>query len=174
MYVHSFFDLATRWRWVVSFTPLPLYPQVKSPWYPEPFWTRWWREKFPAPCRESNPTTPIVQPVAQLYTDWFITALWYKYQPIPFGRFFEMTSEQNFVTSDLPIVLLRNFISTPFRASEGGTEHYDGSLRSTQCSQRRPKLSSTQKIHKAQTWLSGLTTVQVSKLSLYPWVTYRY
>jgi hypothetical protein len=27
-------DLSTRWRWVVSFTPLPLYPQGKSPWYP--------------------------------------------------------------------------------------------------------------------------------------------
>jgi hypothetical protein len=28
------FDLGTRWRWVVSFTPLPLYPQGKSPFYP--------------------------------------------------------------------------------------------------------------------------------------------
>jgi len=27
-------DLGTRWRWVVSFTPRPLYPQEKSPWYP--------------------------------------------------------------------------------------------------------------------------------------------
>jgi hypothetical protein len=26
-------DLGTRWRWAVSFTPLPLYPQGKSPWY---------------------------------------------------------------------------------------------------------------------------------------------
>jgi hypothetical protein len=26
-------DLGTRWRWVVSFTPQPLYPQVKSSWY---------------------------------------------------------------------------------------------------------------------------------------------
>jgi hypothetical protein len=29
-----FFDLGTRWRLVVSFTPRPLYPQGKSPWYP--------------------------------------------------------------------------------------------------------------------------------------------
>jgi hypothetical protein len=48
-------DLGTRWRWVVNFAPLPLYPQEKNPWYPldrwapEPVWTRWWREKFPAP-----------------------------------------------------------------------------------------------------------------------------
>jgi hypothetical protein len=27
-------DIGTRWGWVVSFMPLPLYPQGKSPWYP--------------------------------------------------------------------------------------------------------------------------------------------
>jgi hypothetical protein len=27
-------DLATRWRWVVCFTPQPIYSQEKSPWYP--------------------------------------------------------------------------------------------------------------------------------------------
>jgi hypothetical protein len=27
-------DLGTRWSWVVSFTPRPLNPQGKSPWYP--------------------------------------------------------------------------------------------------------------------------------------------
>jgi hypothetical protein len=27
-------DLGTRWRWVVSFTALPLYPQGKRTWYP--------------------------------------------------------------------------------------------------------------------------------------------
>jgi len=25
---------STRWRWVVSFTPRPLYLQRKRPWYP--------------------------------------------------------------------------------------------------------------------------------------------
>jgi len=30
---HSFFDLGTRWRWAVSFTPRPLYPQGKSTRY---------------------------------------------------------------------------------------------------------------------------------------------
>jgi hypothetical protein len=29
-----FLDLGTSWRWVVSFTPLPLYPQGNSPQYP--------------------------------------------------------------------------------------------------------------------------------------------
>jgi len=28
------FYLGSRWRWVVSFTPQPLYPQGRSPWYP--------------------------------------------------------------------------------------------------------------------------------------------
>jgi hypothetical protein len=28
------FGLDTRWRWVVSFMPRPIYPQVKSPCYP--------------------------------------------------------------------------------------------------------------------------------------------
>jgi hypothetical protein len=27
-------DLGTRWRWVVSFTPWPICPWGKSPWYP--------------------------------------------------------------------------------------------------------------------------------------------
>jgi hypothetical protein len=30
----SILDLGTRWMCVISFTPLPLYPQSKSPWYP--------------------------------------------------------------------------------------------------------------------------------------------
>jgi hypothetical protein len=33
------------------------------------------KRKIPSPCRESNPRTPIVQPVAQRNTDWAITAL---------------------------------------------------------------------------------------------------
>jgi hypothetical protein len=33
------------------------------------------KRKIPSPRRESNPRTPIVQPVAQRYTDWDITAL---------------------------------------------------------------------------------------------------
>jgi hypothetical protein len=33
------------------------------------------KRKIPSPRRESNPITPIVQPVAQRYTDWAVTAL---------------------------------------------------------------------------------------------------
>jgi hypothetical protein len=34
------------------------------------------KRKIPSPRWESNPRTPIVQPVAQRYTDWAITALY--------------------------------------------------------------------------------------------------
>jgi hypothetical protein len=34
VYFHAFFDLGTKYRWVVSFTPRPLYPQGKRSWYP--------------------------------------------------------------------------------------------------------------------------------------------
>jgi hypothetical protein len=33
------------------------------------------KRKIPSPRQESNPRTPIVQPVALRYTDWDITAL---------------------------------------------------------------------------------------------------
>jgi hypothetical protein len=50
---------------------------------PRTHWTGGWmgpravlvKRKIPSPCRESNPRTPIIQPVAQLYTDWAIAAL---------------------------------------------------------------------------------------------------
>jgi hypothetical protein len=75
-------DLGTRWRWVVSFTPLPRYPQRKSPWYtldrglggPQRHSGHGGEEKNSQDRRESNPRTPIVQPAAQRYTDWTITA----------------------------------------------------------------------------------------------------
>jgi hypothetical protein len=76
-------NLGIRWMWVISFRPRLLYPQGKTPG------THWIRgcvgprtvldvmvkRKILSPCRESNPKTPIVQPVAQSYTDWAITAL---------------------------------------------------------------------------------------------------
>jgi hypothetical protein len=47
-------NLGSRRRWVVRFTPRPLYPGRRSPrypldkeagWAPEPVWVRWWREE---------------------------------------------------------------------------------------------------------------------------------
>jgi hypothetical protein len=66
-----------RWRRVVSFTPRPLYPRERTP---GTHWIGGWvgpravlnavvKRKIPSPRRESNPRTPIVQPVAQQYTD---------------------------------------------------------------------------------------------------------
>jgi hypothetical protein len=56
-------------------------PQQKSPWYPlnrrlgGPQSRSGRGDEIPSPRRESNPRTPIVQHVAQRYTDWAITAL---------------------------------------------------------------------------------------------------
>jgi hypothetical protein len=74
--------LCKRWRWVVSFTPLPLYPRGKEPpvhieqeagWAPEPVWTLWRREQS---CIAWN-RTPVVQPVARCYADWAIPTAWF-------------------------------------------------------------------------------------------------
>jgi hypothetical protein len=62
---------------VVSFTPRPLYPEGKTP---DTHWIGGWvdprgvldavvKRKIPSLRRESKPRTPIVQPVAQRYTD---------------------------------------------------------------------------------------------------------
>jgi hypothetical protein len=67
-------DLGTRWRWVVSFTPRPLYLQGKSPWYPldrkldgpQSRPGRGGEEKNSQPLPGLEP--PIIQPVAQRYT----------------------------------------------------------------------------------------------------------
>jgi hypothetical protein len=72
-----FLDLSTSWRWVVSFTPQPLYPQGKNCRYPldkrlrgppKPFCTMWRRENY-WPYLDSNSVLSVVQPVASLYTD---------------------------------------------------------------------------------------------------------
>jgi hypothetical protein len=66
-------DLGTRWRWVVSFTPRPLYPRGNSPAYPLDRrlggpQSRCGRgeEKNSQPLLGLEP--PIIQLVAQSYT----------------------------------------------------------------------------------------------------------
>jgi hypothetical protein len=66
-------NLGTRWRWVVSFTPRPLYPQGKSPRYPlqrrlggpQSRSGRGGEEKNSQPPTELEPQNIDVQPVAQ-------------------------------------------------------------------------------------------------------------
>jgi len=85
IYLHAFFDLGTRWMWVVSFTPWPLYLHGKSPGTQ---WIGGWvgpravldavvKSKIPSPCQKSNPRTLIVQAIAQHYTNWSIMAPFY-------------------------------------------------------------------------------------------------
>jgi hypothetical protein len=67
-------DLITGWRWVVSFTPRPLYLQWKSPWYPldkrlggpQSQSERGGEERNFQPLLEFEP--PIIQPVTQRCT----------------------------------------------------------------------------------------------------------
>jgi hypothetical protein len=84
VYLHAFFDLGTRWRWVVSFATGRFTARERAPGI---HWIGVWvgpragldavvKRKIPSPRLESNPRTPIVQPVAQrCYTDWATTAL---------------------------------------------------------------------------------------------------
>jgi hypothetical protein len=77
--------LGTRWSWVVSFTPRPLYPQGESPWYPldrrlaEPPSRsgRCGEEKNPQPLLGLE--SPIIQPVARRYTAELSQILCYLY-----------------------------------------------------------------------------------------------
>jgi hypothetical protein len=70
--LHAFFDLGISRRCPGRFTPRERAPGTH--------WIGGWvgpraildavvKRKIPSPRRESNPRTPIVQPVAQLYTD---------------------------------------------------------------------------------------------------------
>jgi hypothetical protein len=65
-----FLDLGTSWRWVVNFTPRPLYSQGKTS---EPVWTIWRRGNYWL-YRDSNSDTSVVQLVASRYTDYVIPA----------------------------------------------------------------------------------------------------
>jgi hypothetical protein len=66
-------NLGTRWIWVVSFTPRPLYSQGKSQWYPL-HRRLGWPQSRPGRDEEKNSQPvpglepPIIQPVAQCYT----------------------------------------------------------------------------------------------------------
>jgi hypothetical protein len=77
----TIFDLCTRWMWVVSFTPWPLYYQRKIPWYPldrslsgpQSQSGRCGAEK--KSLAPAGNRTPAVQPLARLCTDWAIPLL---------------------------------------------------------------------------------------------------
>jgi hypothetical protein len=74
-------DLGTRWsEWSAS-RPGRFTPRERAP---VTHWTGGWvgpravldavvKRKIPRPRQESNPSTPIVQPVTQRYTDWAVT-----------------------------------------------------------------------------------------------------
>jgi hypothetical protein len=67
-------DLCIRWRWVVSFTPRPLYPQGRSACYPLDRRLGWPQSRSGRGGEENNSQPlpglepPIIQSVAQRYT----------------------------------------------------------------------------------------------------------
>jgi hypothetical protein len=77
MYSSTFSWPGTSWRWVVSFTPLPLYPRY--PFYrmlggPQSQSGRYGEVKMFVPTGTRTPASLVVQPVASRYTDWTMPA----------------------------------------------------------------------------------------------------
>jgi hypothetical protein len=74
-YSSKILDLGTTWRWVVSFTPRPLYLTGNCPFYlldrrldePQSWSVRCGKEKNLGPA---GIWTPAVQPLACCYTEW--------------------------------------------------------------------------------------------------------
>jgi hypothetical protein len=73
-YSSTVIDLGTRWRWVVRFTPRPLYSRRKSHWYRLAGWEvpragldAVEKRNISCSCRESNPGYP-----THSYTDWAV------------------------------------------------------------------------------------------------------
>jgi hypothetical protein len=86
-----------HWMEVVSFTPLPPYPQGKSPWYPlagwssEPVWT-WLRREKSLSLLEIEPRSSNPQPVTSLLDTEVVKVENYVVS------FFELSTEQNILT----------------------------------------------------------------------------
>jgi hypothetical protein len=70
-------ELGTRWRWVVSFTPRPLYPQGKSLWYPLNRSLGGPQSRSGRGGEEKNSQTlpGLEPPIIQVVAKWYITEL---------------------------------------------------------------------------------------------------
>jgi hypothetical protein len=76
-YSSTIFGRSARWRWVVSFSPRPLYCQGKSPRYPLDRrlggpQSRSERNGEEKEVASAGIRIPVVYPVARRYTDWAV------------------------------------------------------------------------------------------------------
>jgi hypothetical protein len=82
LHTHTHFDLGTRWRWVVSFTPGHFTPRERAP---STHWIGGWvgpgavldmvlERKIPSFCQELNPSHLIIQPIGSHYANWALPA----------------------------------------------------------------------------------------------------
>jgi hypothetical protein len=75
-YSSTILDLSSRWRWMVNFTSLPIYPRGKSLWYPLNRWLGGPQNRLTLRRREKSCTaenrTRAFQPLARRYNDWAI------------------------------------------------------------------------------------------------------
>jgi hypothetical protein len=79
-------NLGARWRWLISFTTRPFYPQRKSPWYQLTWRMGGAQSQSGRGGEEKNPhllpglEPPIIQPVAQRYTSEVFRLLFANYR----------------------------------------------------------------------------------------------
>jgi hypothetical protein len=76
-YSSASFDLGTRWRWLVNYMPLTIYPSGKKTRYPLYKRLGCSRSRSRRCGEEKNLVLPgnrtrVVQPVARRYTDWAV------------------------------------------------------------------------------------------------------
>jgi hypothetical protein len=98
-YIFTILDLGTRWRWVLSFTPRPLYTRGKN--LRGTLWIRGWvdhragldavEERKILPLRNR---TPVVPSVVCRYTDWAIPTPAVSIQTLITESLFEASTEK--------------------------------------------------------------------------------
>jgi hypothetical protein len=126
-YISTILDLRTRWRWVVIFTPRPIYARGNSPWYPfygldgPPNQAESCKvEKYTYLATVGNQTLPD-QPGARPYTDSAVAA---QYPNISSTYFFQLKYNSCAVARLVKFAALYKYRDVP---TDGGTRRWQHS-----------------------------------------------